>query len=112
MKRNAFLAATAAIVIAGLTTQASAGAWARHHPRRVEVNSRERVQNKRILHNYRQGNISADEARSLHQDVHGVRQEERADAGLHGGHLSKSELKTLNQDQNGVSREIYDTAHD
>lgn len=112
MRKSFVLTAIAALALAATASSAMAGPWARHHPRRAEVNGRLRAENARIVHNYRQGNITADEARSLHSQVHGVRLDERADASLHNGHISKSEQRSLNQDENSISRQIYDTAHD
>ena len=112
MKQAFAISTIAAFALAATLSSAMAGPWANHHPRRVEVNSRLHSENARIAHNYRQGNITADEAKSLHAQVHDTRLDERADASQHDGHISKSEQHSLNHDENSISRQIYDTAHD
>lgn len=112
MKQAFAIPAIAIFAFAATLSSAMAGPWANHHPRRVEVNSRLRSENARIVHNYRQGNITADEARNLHAQVHDTRLDERADASQHSGHISRSEQHSLNQDENSVSRQIYDTSHE
>lgn len=112
MKQVFTISAIAALAFTATLSSAMAGPWANHHPRRVEVNSRLHSQNARIVHNYREGNITADEAKSLHAQVHDTRLDERADASQHNGHISKSEQHSLNQDENSISRQIYDTSHD
>lgn len=112
MKQAFTISAIATLALAAALSSATAGPWANHHPRRVEVNGRLRSENARIVHNYHQGNITADEAKSLHAKVHDTRLDERADASQHNGHISKSQQHSLNQDENSISRQIYDTSHD
>lgn len=80
--------------------------WDQDHPRRTEVNKRLAHQNQRIRQERREGEISAQQARHLHQNDRQVRQEERMMAAQNGGHITRQEQRTLNQQENGVSREI------
>ena len=102
-------------VLAGLgaaTLLAAAGAshaetnWQAHHPRRVEVNHRLANQDRRIDNEYRHGEISRAQARDLHAEDRGIRNEERFDASHHGSHLTRAEQHHLNRQENQVSRQI------
>jgi hypothetical protein len=81
-KKTAFIAVTA-IVLMGLGMGAMAadkdGTWAKHHPRRDQVNDRLARQ---------------------------IRQEERDMAAQNGGHITKAEEGVLNQQENAVSKQI------
>jgi len=90
---------------------ASADPWQYNHPRRVEVNDRLADQNYRIDRDYRDGAITAGQARYLHQEDRYIRGQERFDARFDGGHITPAEQRALNQDENGVSRQIYRDAH-
>jgi len=80
--------------------------WERNHPRRDQVNDRLANQNHRINHELKEGEITKQQARQLHREDHGIRQEERDMAKMNGGHITKGEQKVLNQQENGVSRQI------
>jgi hypothetical protein len=80
--------------------------WERNHPRRDQVNDRLANQNHRINHELKEGEITKQQARQLHREDHGIRQEERDMARMNGGHITKGEQKVLNQQENGVSRQI------
>ena len=80
--------------------------WQQGHPRREEVNNRLGNQNARIHQEVKEGDITRQQAASLHQDDHQIRQEERAMASQNGGHITKLEQASLNQQENGVSRQI------
>jgi hypothetical protein len=80
--------------------------WAANHPRRAEVNQRLANQNKRIHNEVKEGEISKDQAASLHAQDKQVRTEEKSMAAQNNGHITKAEKKALNQQENGVSKEI------
>ncbi|MES2126976.1 MAG: hypothetical protein V4463_06865 [Pseudomonadota bacterium] len=76
------------------------------HPRRAEVNARLAKQNQRIKKEVKEGEITKDQAKSLHQEDKAIRSEERTMASLHNGHITKAEQKSLNQQENAVSKQI------
>ncbi|MBB1199081.1 hypothetical protein EGM70_02010 [Enterobacteriaceae bacterium 89] len=80
--------------------------WQKHHPRRDEVNNRLEHQDQRIKHDVKDGSMSRDEAKNLHEQDRGIRDQERADAKADHGHITKQEKKQLNQEENNVSHEI------
>jgi len=80
--------------------------WQKEHPRRTEVNKREKKQNKRINKKVKEGKMSKGEAKKLHKEDKNIRQEERDMAKQNGGHITKQEQKTLNEQENKNSREI------
>jgi hypothetical protein len=80
--------------------------WQEKHPRRTQVNQRLKNQNSRISQKVKEGKITKVQARQLHKEDRGIRQEERAMARQHRGHITKQEKKVLNQRENEVSREI------
>jgi hypothetical protein len=106
--RTAGLSVTsfAAVIIALMTSSASAGKWAENHPRRAEVNGRLNNQNKRINNEVKEGEITKGQANALHHEDHQIRQEERDMASQNGGHITKAEQGVLNQQENKVSRQI------
>ncbi len=85
---------------------ASAETWDQAHPRRMEVNHRLNMQNRRINRERREGEISQGEAHKLHQQDRMVRQEERFMASQNNGHITRQERRALNQQENGISKEI------
>jgi len=85
---------------------ASAETWDQAHPRRVEVNHRLNMQNRRIDREHREGELKGGEAHKLHEQDRFVRHEERFDAAQNGGHITRQERRALNQQENGVSKEI------
>lgn len=82
------------------------GQWAKHHPRRAQVNERLANQNQRIHQEVKEGEMTKDQAKTLHQEDRQIRQEERAMAAQNGGHITRQEQKTLNQQENAVSKQI------
>jgi hypothetical protein len=80
--------------------------WQKNHPRRDEVNSRLAHQDQRIKHDVKDGSMSHDEAKSLHQQDKSIREQERADASADNGHITKHEKTLLNKEENNVSHEI------
>jgi hypothetical protein len=102
-----FAAAFAAALTTTMASSAMAeGKWARNHPRRDQVNDRLQNQNRRINKELKEGEITKQQANTLHNEDHQIRQEERDMASQNGGHISKSEQNVLNQQENGVSKQI------
>jgi hypothetical protein len=109
MKMGIKLAASALCLAAfvGAASTASAGiGWREHHPRRAEVNARLGWQSARITHERRDGQITSAQARDLHGEDRGIRDQERFDASHDDGHITKGEQRQLNQEENGVSQQI------
>ena len=88
-------------------SMAADGHFARHHPRRAEVNHRLANQNRRIHHKVRNGEMSHRQAHNLHRWHHQIRRDERRMASRHGGHITKHEQQRLNHRENRVSRKIH-----
>ena len=80
--------------------------WQKDHPRRTEVNARLANQNARIHNEVKDGQISKTQAKQLHSEDHGIRQEERTMASTNGGHITKTEQRALTQQENQVSKQI------
>jgi hypothetical protein len=101
-----------ALALAGVFANTLAGSamadtpWQNHHPRREQVNGRLNHQNRRIHQEVKEGEMSRQQAASLHRQDHRVRQEERAMARNDGGHITKADQRALNQQENGISKEI------
>jgi len=102
----AVFAALCLASFAGSTNAFAETQWEKNHPRRDQVNDRLENQNHRINQEYREGEISKGQARQLHKEDRGIRQEERDMAAQNGGHITKSEQRVLNQQENAVSRQI------
>ena len=100
------LLAMSFLSIASSGALADEAGWAKKHPRRAEVNARLKNQDKRIHQEVKEGEMSKDEAKQLHQEDHQIRQEERDMASQNNGHITKDEQKVLNQQENKVSKEI------
>lgn len=84
----------------------AASNWGQHHPRRHEVNHRLNKQNHRIHEEVKKGDMTKQQAATLHKEDRQIRQEERAMASQNGGHITKQEQKTLNQQENQISHQI------
>ena len=106
MKIKFLLAALVAIF--GLTAHsfAQTGQWDKNHPRRAQVNSRLKNQNRRINNKVANGKMSKAEGNRLKRNDHQIRHEERSMASQNHGHVTKQEQKTLNQQENLNSRKI------
>ncbi len=87
-------------------SMAQDGGFAKNHPRRAEVNQRLNNQDRRINRQFRNGDISRNQARHLHQRDHQIRREERRMAYRHGGHLTRHEHYKLNRQENHMNRRI------
>jgi len=100
------LVLTTAFLSGVASSSFAATTWQKNHPRRTQVNSRLKNQNKRIHQERKEGELSAGQAAKLHKEDHQIRQEERLMASQNGGHITKGEQKTLNQQENAVSQQI------
>ena len=96
------------MVVAGT---ASAGEFAKNHPRRAEVNKRLANQDERIRDGVKDGQLTKGQAQQLHAEDHAIRQQERAEAAEHGGHITKAEQRQLNREENATSKQIYEEKH-
>lgn len=102
-----FALALAGSLAVGIADSAMADTpWQKAHPRREQVNNRLNRQNARIHNEVKEGEITKQQAASLHYQDHQIRQEEREMASQDGGHITKLEQQTLNQQENQVSRAI------
>jgi hypothetical protein len=101
-----------ALTLAGVFAVGVAGSamadtqWQKNHPRREQVNNRLKWQNHRINNEYKEGEITKQQANQLHKQDYQIRQEERDMASQNGSHITKLEQATLNQQENRVSQEI------
>lgn len=106
-RRSLFLALTASLFALSTTSaMAEEGQWAKHHPRRVEVNKRLEHQDKRIDKEVKEGDITKKQAAQLHKEDRQIRQEERDMASHDNSHLTKADQKSLNQQETAVSKQI------
>ena len=94
-----------------LPPSASAGEFRRKHPRRAEVNRRERNQEKRIRDGVEDGKLTKEQASQLRADEKAIKTQERAEVKANGGSLTKGQQKDLNQELNAESKKIYDEKH-
>jgi len=107
MKKRMILS-TMLIALLGLSTLSygANGSFAKHHPRRAEVNHRLKNQNKRISTEVKEGEMGKKKAEKLKSNDAKIRQEERDMASQNKGHITKQEQKTLNQQLNKNSKKI------
>jgi hypothetical protein len=106
---NRCLTSAAAVAIAtavGASGALAETAWEKDHPRREQVNERLQNQNRRINQEVREGEITKNQAKQLHNEDRAIRQEERTMSKMNGGHITPAEQKALNQQENAVSRQI------
>jgi hypothetical protein len=109
MKTSAKIATLAiglAVVLAGATGASADTDWQAHHPRREEVNNRLARQNHRIRVEHREGELTGRQARELHAEDRGLRNQERFYASRNGGRITRAEQHRLNREENGVSGQI------
>ncbi|HKX10486.1 MAG TPA: hypothetical protein VJN67_19970 [Stellaceae bacterium] len=99
--------AVAGVFAIGIAGSAMADTpWQKTHPRREQVNNRLKWQNHRINNEYKEGEITKQQANQLHKQDYQIRQEERDMASQNNSHITKLEQHTLNQQENEVSRDI------
>jgi hypothetical protein len=72
----------------------------------ILVNDRLENQDRRINHEFREGELTPWQARRLHEEDHTIRREERAMASFNHGHITRAEQRALNQQENTVSGQI------
>ena len=108
LTRTLFAAGLVLAGISAIPAEASAHGWNRAHPARTEVNHRIARQQVRITHEVREGDLNRSEAHRLRQDLHGIRQDERAYSQTNGnnGHLTRAQIHDLNQQLNQSSHSI------
>ena len=105
--RTLLIAAAGLTLAAGAAGVASADTpWQAHHPRREEVNHRLWNLNHSIRHERREGDLSAWQARRLHERDYAIRMQERRFAHHDGGHISRWEQARLNHEETGVRHHI------
>lgn len=102
-------AMAAALLAVGSNTSAAADQdtqWQKEHPRREQVNHRLANQDKRIRNEVKEGEITQQQAASLHAEDKQIRQEERDMASQNNGHITKIEQRALNRQEDAVSKQI------
>jgi ketol-acid reductoisomerase len=105
--KSLILNCVAAAGLFAITSTASAQTrFDANHPRRAEVNSRLKNQNKRITNQVKDGDMSHAKAQRLRANDRATRSEERSMASQNGGHITKGEKKVLNHQENKNSRKI------
>ncbi len=100
------------VALTVVSAEARGGKFAQQHPRRAEVNKRERNQMRRIHQGVKDGTISKSEAKELRGNVKDVKKEERAEVKANGGYLTKDQQRDLNKDLNANSKAIKEERHD
>jgi hypothetical protein len=105
MKLRDLMAAAMGLAMAAGVASAETP-WQHAHPRRAEVNHRLDHLNRSIRHERREGDLTAAQARRLHERAHLIRVQERHFARMHGGHLTRGEQARLNHEENGARGHI------
>jgi hypothetical protein len=99
--------ALAAVLAIGLAPGwARAEGFAEKHPRRAEVNRRERHQQDRIAKGIESGRLNPSEASKLEGQEATLKAQERAEVKHNGGYLTKGETRRLNHEEDQLSHEI------
>jgi hypothetical protein len=106
MTKLSVLACATTLLLTSASSAFAATEWNATHPRRAEVNHRLSNQNATINQDRANGSLSRGQARQLHREDHGIRQEERNMASLDGGHITRADQRVLNRQENGVNRQI------
>lgn len=104
--------ATALILIATSVVVHAEESFRKEHPRRSEINRREREQRERIREGVKSGKITKEQAAQMRKDEAAIKAEERADVKANGGSLTKDQQQKLNQELNQESKKIYDEKHE
>jgi hypothetical protein len=105
--RNLLIASLGLAMAAGAAGAASAATpWQAHHPLRVEVNHRAMHLNRSIRIERHRGELTALQARRLHERAQMIRAQERHFASRDGGHITRREQVRLNHRENAVHRHI------
>lgn len=112
MKANKIVLTNMILILSlGFASAAHAGDFKKDHPRRAEVNSRVRNQEKRITNGVKNGKLTQAQAQQLRGEEAGVKAQEQAEVKANGGYLTKPEQKQLNQELNQDSKQIYADKH-
>ena len=85
--------------------------FAKHHPRRGEVNDRVAEQRSRIQRGLKSGQLTPAQAKQLEANDRSIKQQEHADVRANGGYLTKAEQKQFNQEEHANSTLIRDDKH-
>lgn len=107
MKKFAIASLLAVVAAASFAQSPAAEAtFAKKHPRRAEVNHRLAMQNKRIHHEVKEGDLTRAQAANLHREDRAIHREENRMVARNGGYITKQQQNTLNQQENQVSTQI------
>jgi hypothetical protein len=104
MNRTIFIAASAAMLLAG-------AAFGQSSSTANDVNQRRENQQDRIAQGVQSGSLTAGETANIEKKEAAVNQEVRADRSLNGGHLTGQEKQIVNGQQNNLSKQIYSDKH-
>jgi hypothetical protein len=105
--RTLIIAAAGLTLAAGAAGAASAETpWQAHHPRRVEVNHRLDRINRHIRVERHEGELTAAQARRLHERDYMLRMQERRFASHDGGHITRREQIRLNHEETQLHRHV------
>ncbi len=109
--KNTFL-----ILIALATTLSTSNvladeSFAEKHPRRAEVNRREKIQQERIANGIESGKMSPEEAAKVEHQEASIKRQEAREVKANGGTLTKRQQRRLNREENRTSKEIYEDKH-
>ena len=85
--------------------------WAKRHPRRAVVGTRQQLQHDRIQQGVRSGELTKEEAKGLRMEQRQIQQEKK-EALRDDGKIDKEEMQKLRQEQNKASKNIYEEKHD
>jgi hypothetical protein len=99
------LAAIACIATAS-NAHAADGNWKKKHPRRAEVNQRDRNLKNKTESAEKNGKITDAQAGKLEKQENAIHNQEKSDAAANGGHITKGEQRDLNREENKVNREL------
>jgi hypothetical protein len=102
-----FIIAALAISL-GLTTfaQEPVNQAAKRHPRVHQVNKRIVNQQKRIIEERKEGEMTKAEAKEARQNLSEINMQKKVMRQEHNGHLTKKDQKELNKELNKNSKEI------
>jgi len=89
----------------------SANQFAKDHPRRNEVNHRDREQLARVAEGLKSGKLTPTQAKQILSNDRSIKQQEHADVKANGGFLTKSQQRQINQEENANSRLIHNDTH-
>ena len=106
MRKSVMFGLVAAFIVTSGSAAMADTRWERFHPRRDQVNDRLEHQNRRINHEYREGELNRWQVRELRLEHRGIRRQERFFATHHDGHITRGEQRLLDREENGVSRQI------